>query len=186
MNLYIIIDILLVTIISFVTYYSYKRGSYKQILEYFKIFIIVTLSTTFAKKSGLLLKKSYLITPDSNSILMLIGFLLNLVIFYYLFKYYLVLSNKFISNKKAKEYLSKMITFIQVSIISTFALFIMMQITPAKKYIYPHMNKSYSYPYIKRFYLRFLNDDFISTLFSSDTGTNHKELIFKSFKNSLQ
>ena len=47
------------------------------------------------------------------------------------------------------------------------------------------MIKSYSYVYIKSFYKKFLNDDFVDMILNADTGTNHKEIIFRSLKNSF-
>ena len=58
-------------------------------------------------------------------------------------------------------------------------------IFPLRKIEYKNMKKSYSYPKIEKFYNTFLNDDFVNMVLNSDTGTNHKEIIFKSFKNSF-
>jgi hypothetical protein len=60
-----------------------------------------------------------------------------------------------------------------------------MQFYPAKKYIYPTIKKSYTYPKIEHFYSRFLNADFMIMVLNQDTSTNHKELLFKSFKNGF-
>jgi hypothetical protein len=61
-----------------------------------------------------------------------------------------------------------------------------MQLTISKTYLYPYLNKSYSYKYIKVFYKNFLNDDFLHMVLEADTSINHKEIIFKSFKNSFK
>jgi len=67
----------------------------------------------------------------------------------------------------------------------TFSIYIVMQLYISKVYLYKTMKKSYSYSKIEKFYNNFLNDDFISILLNSDTGTNHKEIIYKNFKNSF-
>ena len=60
-----------------------------------------------------------------------------------------------------------------------------MQLYISKAYLSKSFHKSYSYPKIEYFYNSFLNDDFVNMVLHSDTGTNHKEVIFKSFKNSF-
>ncbi len=88
-------------------------------------------------------------------------------------------------NVKIRTIFAKTFTFLEVLTIVTFSLYIVMQLYITKAYLYKSLKKSYSYPKIEKFYHSFLNDDFVNMILNSDTGTNHKEIIFKSFKNSF-
>ena len=59
----------------------------------------------------------------------------------------------------------------------------MMQLYISKKYIYNSMKKTYTYNYIEKFYIKFLNNDILAILQGSSTGTSTKEILFKSFTN---
>ncbi len=185
MKLYYIIDIVLILFLCFFTYYSYKNRSYVKIFEYFKIFIAITLSAKLASFSAVYLQKFHITKADTYTTLILIAFVVNLLIIVYGYKSVLKLTGGFINNEKIKTILAKIFTLIEVIVITTLGLYIVMQIYLAKVYVYPTMKKTYLYPKIERFYTKFLNYDFVLLVMGSDTGTNHKELLFKSFKNSL-
>jgi hypothetical protein len=182
---YNIIDTLFLFIISYGIYYSYSHKSYVKIFEYFKIFIAITLSAKLSSYSAVYLQKFYIIKADTYTTLILITFVINLLIIIYGYKSVLKLTDRFINSEKIKVLLAKLFTVIEVVVLSTFALYIMMQIYLAKVYLYPTMKKTYLYPKIEKFYTKFLNYDFLMMVMDSDTGTNHKELLFKSLKNSL-
>lgn len=184
-NIYITFDIALILLIGFSTYYSYQKKIYIKIFEYFKLFILITLSAKFASTTGWFLSAHHILKTDTYATLILIGFCINLVLFYYLIMFLIEFSNRFIDSAKVKQYFTKILTFFEVLVIVTFSLYIIMQLYPSKKYLYPTLKKTYTYPYIKRFYIKFLNDDFIHMILNSDSGTNYKEVIFKSFKNSF-
>jgi len=184
-NPYLLIDLLLIIIIVFGTYYNYSKKTYIKVFEYFKIFALISISTKFAIFTGSYLSKWHIILADTYTILILIGFSLNVVIIYYSWSFIYMLSSKFINNEQIKMLFAKIITVVEVVIITTFTLFILMQFNINKKYIYPTVKKSYSYHHIKSFYIRFLNDDMLKLILNSDTGINHKEVILKSFKNSF-
>lgn len=184
-NLYIIFDIAFVLLIVYSTYYSYQKKIYIKIFEYFKLFILITLSAKFASSTGWFLQANHILKTDTYATLILIGFCINIVLFYYLAMFLIEFSDRFIDSAKIKQYFAKTLTFFEVVVIATFSLYIIMQLYPSKKYLYPTLNKTYTYPYVKKFYIKFLNDDFIHMVLSSDSGTNYKEVIFKSFKNAF-
>lgn len=184
-NYYNIIDILFLGLIAYGIYYSYTHKSYVKIFEYFKIFIAITMSAKMASFTAIYLQKLYITKADTYTTLLLISFVVNLLIIIYGYKSVLKLTNGFINSEKIKVILAKLFTVIEVVVLSTFALYIVMQIYLAKVYLYPTMEKTYLYPKIERFYSKFLNYDFVLLVMGSDTGTNHKELLFKSLKNAL-
>jgi len=185
MNYYLTLDILFALFIIFACYYSYQRKIYLKIFEYFKIFFIITLSAKLSSSTGILLQKLYITKADTYTTLILIAFVVNFLIIYFSWKYIFKFTKKYINNEKLKILFAKVFTGIEVLIIITFSLYILMQIYLAKIYIYPIFKETYSYPKIEKFYKSFLNDNFVNMVLGSDTGTNHKEVIFKSFKNSF-
>ncbi|MEA2050007.1 MAG: hypothetical protein U9O56_04695 [Campylobacterota bacterium] len=110
---------------------------------------------------------------------------MNIVLLLYFGKYLLKITDIFINNQQIKTLLAKIFTVIEIVVLSTFALYIVMQLYISKVYIYPIIKKSYSYNKIETFYKKFLSDEFVNMILNSDTGTNHKEIIFKSFKSSI-
>ena len=184
-NPYLLIDLALIIIIIFGSYYNYSKKTYIKVFEYFKIFALISISTKFAIYTGSHLSKWHIILADTYTILILIGFSLNVVIIYYSWSFIYIFSSKFLNNEKIKMLFAKVITVVEVIIITTFTLFVLMQFNINKKYIYPTVRKSYSYHHIKKFYIKFLNDDMLKLILNSDTGINHKEVILKSFKNSF-
>lgn len=185
MSIYYLLDFLLFALIGALSYYAYEKRIYLKIFEYFKIFLWITISAKLASQMGLFLQKIGFLNSDSYAVTILIGFILNLIILFYSHELVLAFLNTFFNNQKIKELFAKFITVLEITIIVTFSLYILMQIKVIKSAIQPSMNKSISYPYIKRFYKKFLNDDFVYMVLHSDTGTNYKEVIFKSFKNSF-
>jgi len=184
-NYYYLIDIVFVILIAYGIYYSYIHKSYVKIFEYFKIFIAITLSAKMASFTAIYLQKLYITKADTYTTLLLISFVVNLLIIIYGYKSFFKLTNGLINSEKIKIILAKFFTVIEVVVLSTFALYIMMQIYISKVYLYPTMKQTYLYPKIEKFYSKFLNYDFVLLVMGSDTGTNHKELLFKSLKNSL-
>ena len=182
---YNIIDLIFVIVISILIYMSYKNRSYVKIFEYFKIFIAITLSAKLASYTATLLQKLYITKADTYTTLLLIAFVVNLLLIIYGYKFLFKLTSTYINNKKIKTILAKFFTIVEVVILTTLGLYIIMQFYLAKTYIYPTLKQTLLYPKIEKFYNSFLNYDFVLLVMGSDTGTNHKELLFKSFKNSL-
>lgn len=184
-NLYSILDIVFFVAIIILTKVSYERKTYLKIFEYFKIFMAITLSAKLASYTAILLQKFYITKADTYTTLILISFVVNIVLIYYFWRYFFSLSNKFVQNVKIRTFFAKLFSFVEVMIIVTFSIYIVMQLYITKIYFHQILKKSYSYPKIEKFYNSFLNDDFVKMVLHSDTGTNHKEVIFKSFKNSF-
>lgn len=183
MNYYNIFDLVLCTLILYGSYYSYQNRLYIKIFEYFKIFLLVTISAKLAPYMGQTLQKLSITKADTYTTLILISFVVNIVLFFYFYKTLFNLSNKLIQSHKIKDFSAKVISFLEVLVIITFSLYIFMQLAITKEYLYNHMKKTYTYPKIKKFYNSFLGDEFVNMVLTSDTGTNAKEVIFKSFKN---
>jgi len=184
-NFYNTIDLVLLLTIVLLTRISYERKIYIKIFEYFKIFMAITLSAKLSGYTAILLQKFFITKADTYTTLILISFTVNIFILYFGWRYVFAFSNKFMQNTKVRTMLAKTFTFLEVFTIITFSIYIIMQLYISKAYLYKSMKKSYSYPKIEKFYNSFLNDDFVNMVLNSDTGTNHKEIIFKSFKNSF-
>jgi len=184
-NFYNTIDLVLLLTIVLLTRISYERKIYIKIFEYFKIFMAITLSAKLSGYTAILLQKFFITKADTYTTLILISFTVNIFILYFGWRYIFAFSNKFMQNTKVRTMLAKTFTFLEVFTIITFSIYIIMQLYISKAYLYKSMKKSYSYPKIEKFYNSFLNDDFVNMVLNSDTGTNHKEIIFKSFKNSF-
>lgn len=182
---YNLIDLLLIIAVGFYLHYSYTHKSYLKFFEYFKIFIAITLSSYFASSMATLLQKLYITKADTYTTLLLIAFVVNLLLIIYGYKTLFKFTKTYINNEKIKILLAKLFTVVEVIVLSTFALYIVMQLYLAKIYIHPSFDKTFLYPKIESFYTKFLNYDFVLMVMGSDTGTNHKELLFKSLKNSI-
>ena len=185
-TLYHLIDLVLIALIGYGTFYYYQKRIYLKLFEYFKIFLLLTLSAKLAPFSAKMLAKISLISADTYAIALLIGFGVNFAIFFYGYKYAFKFLNNFINSAKVRTYTAMVVTFLEVLVISTFLLFMFMQLKPAKFYIHPSMQQSVSYPKIEKFYISFLNEKFIHSLFSNDSKTSTQEVIFKSLKESVQ
>jgi len=182
---YNIFDLLLMITIVVFTYISYKKKIYMQIFEYFKIFFIITASAKLSSYTALYMQKFHITKADTYTTLILLAFFVNFLFFYFSWKSIFKVINQYINSNKIKTLFAKFFTFVEVVVIATFSFYVFMQIYITKIYLHKIVHKTYSYPKIQKFYNSFLNDDFVNMVLSSDTGTNHKEIIFKSFKNAL-
>jgi hypothetical protein len=182
---YTILDAIFIALVAYGIYYNYTHKSYIKTFEYFKIFLMITFAAKLSNSTAILLQKLYITKADTYTTLILIAFVVNFLVFYFGYRSILKLTPNFINNEKIKLFLAKIFTIIEVLVISTFTLYIVMQIYLAKVYLYPTAKQTYIYPKIEKFYNSFLNDDFVNMVMGSDTGTNHKEVLFKSFKNAF-
>ena len=147
--------------------------------------MMLSISAKFASFSGLLLNKMYILSTDTYSITILFGFALNFAILFSGYKLIFKYLNRVINANKIRSIIAQLVTFFEVVFISTFLLFMIMQLKPSKLYIYPYMQKTVSYPYIKGFYVRFLNDKFIKMIFDNGSTMSTQEIIFKSAQNAI-
>jgi hypothetical protein len=182
---YNILDILFLLIILIFSYISYQHKIYIKIFEYFRVFIIFTTSAKLSSYTALYLQKFYITKADTYTTLILIAFGINLAIAFYSWKYLFKILNYFINSDRLRKLFAKFFTLLEVFILATFIFYSSMQLYVSKKYIAKIVYRTYTYPKIKKFYNSFLNDDFVNMVLSSDTGTNHKEIIFKSLKNAI-
>jgi hypothetical protein len=174
-----------ITTILLLSYWAYQNRFYIKLFEYFKIFILITIAAKLSTPMAIFLQKIHFLNADSYAIAIFIAFVMNLMILFSSYKLILKFLDTLINSQSIKAFFAKLITFFEITIICTFSLFLMMQITLIKRHASSPLAKTITYPYIKTFYTQFLNDDFIYALLHTDTKTNHKELIFKSFKNSF-
>ena len=185
MNFYYLIDFTFFVLIIYFTKIAYERQYYLKIFEYIKIFILLSISAKLAHPSGILLKKLYIFNPDTYFIMILIAFLFNFLFLFYSYKFLLQFLNRFINSVFIKNTFAKFISLFEVVLLFTFLTFFLMQVTFVKKLLTPVINKSFSYKHVKKFYIKFLNKDFVLMLTSTDTQTNYKEILLKSLKSSF-
>lgn len=186
MSYYNIVDLLILFLIGYFSYVGYQKRYYAKIFEYFRLFILITISAKLSTYTATLLQQMYITKADTYSTLLLISFGLNLIIVFSMYKFFMKLINKVVQSDKIKTYSAYFISFFEILILVTFGLYLIMQLYLSKVYLYKHIHKTYLYPKIEKFYKSFLGDEFVKMVMSSDTGTNHKEVIFKSFKNAIQ
>lgn len=184
-SFYNLIDLALLVGVLVLFKKSYEKKSYLKFFEYFKVFTIVTVSAAFASDTGAVLQKFYITKVDTYATLILISFVVNGAILYIGWRYLLKFSNKFVNNAQFRAVASKILTFFEVVVLLTFAIYMVMQLYISKKYLYTSLHKTYSYPKIERFYKRFLNDDFVNMILNSDTGIDRKEVLLKSLRDSI-
>ncbi len=184
-SLYNIFDIALFIIIVIFIYIGYKSRNYLKFFEYFKIFTIVTLSSYLAYPMGVVLQKFYILKSDTYMTLILIAFGLNIALFYFGWKSLVHFFDRFISSTKVRVFFAWIVSALEVIAAATFTLYFIMQIYIVRIYLYKPLHKTYSYPKIERFYKHFLNGEFVNMILHADTGTNSKEVLFKSLKSSL-
>jgi len=180
----ILFDVVLAIVILGMSYLSFKKRVYLKIYEYVKILLLMTLSASFAVKTGLFLQKNSIISGDTYSVIVLFGFGVNIaliILIYNLLKKIKLL----VSNQTLKEFTAISVNFIQILFIVTFSLYIAMQIYIPKKYFSSYLEQTYSYPAIKLFYMRFINDEFVDMIIYQESKTTPKEIIINSLKNGL-
>ena len=186
MSFYFIIDIVLLILIIYFIVYSYKKEIHVKLLDYVRVFIILSFSARFAETTGLFLQKLSIAMADTYTTLVVMGFLLNLIILVSINKLYSKISKKYVDKTRFQKGVKLTVIIIEVFILTTFSLYISMQFTPTKKYIYPTFKKSYTYPYIKKFYIKFLNDDFLKVILDPHSDAQNYEGVYKSFKKIIE
>jgi len=182
-NLYFIFDILFFGCIVYFSKIAYEKKYYIKFFEYFKIIIAIYLATKLAPYTGKLLQNFYITKADTYIVLILISFALNFFALFFFWKNMIKIFDRVFSTSALRVWFAKILSFVEVLIIFSLGLFLVMQLYVSKKYIYKNMKATYSYDYIEKFYIKFLNNDILAILQGSSTGTSTKEILFKSFTN---
>lgn len=176
-------DIVLVGVILYFSKVAYEKKYYMKFFEYFKIVIAIYIASKFAPPMGHFLQNIHILKADTYIVLLLISFGINFGLLYIFWKNMVRVLDRFFSTEKIKTIVAKLFSFLEVTIVITLILFIVMQLYISKVYIYKSLKKTYTYPYIEKFYVKFLNNEILAILQGSSTGTNTKEVLFKSFTN---
>lgn len=178
-------DFLFIVLVLYFSKYAYEKKYYIKFFEYFKIFVVIYLASFFAPYMGSFLQKVYLLQADTYITLLILSFGLNLFLLYTFWNKIIKVIFAKISTHKIKEFFAKVLSLVEVLIISTLGVYLIMQLYLSKVYFYKGMEQTYFYPYIEKFYIKFLNEDILAILQGSNTGTNSKELLYKSFTNAF-
>ena len=186
MSFYFLIDIFLVAMMVYLIIYSYKKEIHLKFLDYVRVFIIFSVSARFANATGLTLNKFSITMADTYTTLIVLGFFINLSLLLIINAIHNKFSKKYIEKTKVQKSIKLSVIIIEVFVLATFSLYFFMQFTPTKKFIYPTLNKSYSYPYIKQFYVKFLNDDFLKVILDPHSDAQNYEGVYKSFKKIIK
>jgi len=184
-NFYRLIDITFILLILFFTLQAYKKHYYLKIFDFIKILFLLSISAKLSLSTAYFLKKTSIIYADSNSILLLIAFGLNLVILSYSFRYFMIFIQDFFLNTKVRKSSAFILSLCEVILIVSFCTFMLMQVSFIKTHVYPIINKSHSYKYVKHFYINVLNKDFLYMIMNAQSKTSKEEVIFKSFNNAF-
>ena len=180
-----LIDLLFVGLFVYGSKIAFERRYYIKFFEYFKLFIILYLASKLAPYSGTMLQKMMILKADTYITLILIAFGINFLILYNFWKYFIKVFNNYFSSANIRTLFAKVLSFLEVLIILSFGLYLMMQIYFIKINLQPTMKQTYVYPAVAKFYHKFLNNDIVKILEGSTTGTNSKEVLFKSFTNAI-
>jgi hypothetical protein len=182
---YIVIDIIFVGLVIYFSKFAYEKKYYIKFFEYFKIFVAVVIASKLAPYTGFILQKLYITQADTYITLLIISFGLNVILIYYFWKNLIKAVDNFIPTSKLKIISAKVLSFVEVLVFMSLFLYFIMQIYLIKITLQPIMKNTYSYTYITKFYHKFLNEDILAILEGSSTGTNSKEVLFKTFTNSI-
>jgi hypothetical protein len=182
---YIILDITFLVLLGYFSKIAYEKKYYIKFFEYFKIFVTIYIASKLAPFTGLTLQNLYIIKADTYITLIIISFSLNVVLIFYFWKNLVKATNNFLSTNKMKIFFAKVLSVLEVSIILTLFLYLIMQIYIVKVNLHQTLDKTYTYTIVSNFYHKFLNKDILAILQGSNTGTNQKEILFKSFSNSI-
>jgi hypothetical protein len=180
-----IVDIGLFLLFAFGVYYSYTHRSYVKTFAFFKAVVLIALAAKFSHTMAIWLQDFSITKADTYTTLLLIAFVINFLIAYAAFSALAHLSATVVNNATIKGVLAKLFTVFEVLVVSTFSLYIVMQLYVSKVHIYPVMSQTYLYPKIERFYHGFLSDDLVRMVMGFQAGTSRKEVIFESFKKSF-
>ena len=148
-NFYRLIDLSFILLILFFTYHAYKKYYYLKFYDFFKLLFLITISAKLSGSTAFFLKKLHIIYADTNSVLLLIAFLLNLFIISYSLKYLISFINEFVNSHKIRKTFAMLLSFVEVFLLVTFITYMLMQVSFIKQYAYPIVNKSHLYTSIK-------------------------------------
>lgn len=182
-DLYFIFDIAFIALVLYFSKIAYEKKYYVKFFEYFKIIIAIYIASNLAPYTGKFLQTLHITKADSYIILILISFALNIGILFFFWKNLIKIINRFFNTSRLHLLFAKILSFFEVLIVFSLGIFLVMQLYISKKYVYNSMKKTYTYSYIEKFYIKFLNNDILAILQGSSTGTSTKEILFKSFTN---
>ena len=177
-------DIVLIAGIISGFYYGFKHGINERLYKLFKFFMIISFSEMYSVKFGVFLTKNHILWADSFSILKLIGFVLLLGVFWFVFNFFEFLFQTIFkdSHKVASQYGGALITAFSMMVMITLLAFTLTQVKILKETLKPLLMKSYSYSKVNRFYRKSIDNSFVEKVVQGDiSGKDTKEIIFKSF-----
>jgi hypothetical protein len=184
-----VFDIVLLISILGSFWYGLQKGNVRAFYILLKLFVLFALSSKYAYFTGATLTQWHLLAPMSVGVLLLLGFAFN---FGVLWMVALGLEKMFQKKKTSQittfqRMLKGVWVVLQINVTVTFAFFVILQFPYPKPWIYAHLKNSFFYPKVEKFYLRLFSPTFVkSVVMGSDTGTNQKELIFKSLTHAVK
>ena len=183
----IIFDILLLLVTLGGVHYGYKHGNLSKVYEIVKIIIGIAISSKYGLTFGIWLTKAHVLKAETFGVLILIGFLLVLGL-YWLVMFILELAYKeFLESYLAKQskYVAAVFSGAEFFIIFTLGLFVVLQFYWPRIYLKSALFKSVTYKPIHYFYKGFLNDKLINNTLYEGTGAGFKETIMNTAAESV-
>ncbi|MCV6607848.1 MAG: CvpA family protein [Campylobacterales bacterium] len=175
-------DIVLIAGIISGFYYGYKHGIHERLYELFRFFMIISFAEMYSVKFGVFLTKLHILWADSFSILKLIGFILLLAVFWFVFRLFEYLFKIVFKTSRqiASQFGGAIITAFSTAIVITLSAFFLTQVKFLKEHLKPVLMDSYSYGKINRFYRKSIDNSFVENVVNGEiSGKDAKELIFK-------
>lgn len=178
-----IFDIVIVILLIGAIYLGYRYGTSVELLRLAKVFIGISLSSTYGSDFGVFLTKLGILKANDWAVLTLTGFLFFFAIYWTAANLLEVLIVKMNLEKSAiNRYFGAFSNAIQATLMLTFISFMSTQLTFVKDG-YKHYLVEHSYLYIKmdRVCRKVVTGEFVAALQDDITGTSAKEVLIKTF-----
>ena len=176
-----IFDIVILILLGFAVYAGYKYGTSKELYRLAKIFIGISLASSYGADFGQLLTKIGLLKANDWAVLTLTGFLLLFVLYWFI----VYLLEKFFNHLKFEKsrlnrYLGMLSNFIQALLLLTFFSFMSTQLSFVKEGYKSYLVKnSFIYIHMDRLCRKIVTKQFVAALMDEKSGMSTKEALIK-------
>lgn len=176
-----IFDLVIILLLGLAVYAGYKYGTSKELYRLAKVFIGITVASSYGANFGHLLTKIGLLKANDWAVLTLTGFLLLFVV-YWIIVYFLekLFSHLDFEKSKLNRYLGMLSNFIQALLLLTFFSFMSTQLSFVKDgykgYLVKH---SFLYIHMDRICRKVVTQQFVSSIMDEKSGISTKEALLK-------
>ena len=176
-----IFDLIVLLLLALALYAGYKYGTSKELYRLAKIFIGISLASSYGAHFGQLLTQIGLLRANDWAVLTLTGFLL-LFLLYWLLLYLIERFFNHLRFEKSRlnRYLGMLSNFIQALLLITFFSFMSTQLSFVKKGYKSYLvEKSILYIHMDRVCRKIVTKQFVAALMNEKSGITAKEALIK-------